>query len=430
MPGERKAGPSRRSASRIFEYQGLWLGIEQKTGIYNVHWYDPVARRVRRKTTGSRDLERAKKKLIDAAHASPPDDPQDPAVVDIAAVKQFYFEHHVNKDGVRDKKGPKRSFDLLLEYLGHVGVEPKVAALTLARQVGFMKWLAAKRMSNKTISTYLSYIKAGMRFCARSHLIRDGRGQEREVRILVNPPHIEDSEGRVAKETGLPQSKPRDWTPSKAELAAMLDATESPEHEAMFRYMIMALNTWARPETITELSVLKQVDWSAGVVDLNPRDRVQNKKRRPRIRLTDNLRGWLLYWDVDKPITHFGRPVTEIARRTLKKIAVRAGVDPAKVNRYMLRHFMAKHIRTVAGVSVSKEEREVWMGHADPKHRQPAWYEGFDPDYLEAAKRATDSLLLELNQLCRRRSLIAPNVVRTTVLLSVIRGDKSGTLGE
>src|SRR5215831_12337289 len=89
MPGERKAGPSRRSASRIFEYQGLWLGIEQKTSIYNVHWYDPVARRVRRKTTGSRDLERAKKKLIDAAHASPPDDPQDPAVVDIAAVKHI-----------------------------------------------------------------------------------------------------------------------------------------------------------------------------------------------------------------------------------------------------------------------------------------------------------------------------------------------------
>jgi integrase len=366
---------------------------------------------------------------LEAAQASPPDDPQNPAVVDIAAVKRFYFEHHVKKDGVRDKHGPKRAFAYLLEYLGHVDVEPKVAALTKARQQGFMKLLAARRMTNKTISTYLSYIKAGVRFCAKSHLIRDGRGQEREVQILRDPPHIDDSEALVAKVTGLPQSKPRDWTPTKAELAAMFDAmADGPEHEAVFRYMILAL-TWARPEAITELSVVRQVFWDPpGIIDLLPPGRVQNKKRRPRIRLTDSLRGWLLYWNLDKPITYYGRAVAQVSsKKTLKKIAVTAGVDPMHVNRYMLRHFMAKHIRTVAGVTVSKEERELWMGHADPKHKQTAWYEGFDPDYLEDAKRATDAIMLELNQLCRRRSLLAPNVARTAVQFSVITGDKTGT---
>jgi hypothetical protein len=104
---ERKAGPGKRESDRLFQYQGFWLGIEGKTGIYNIHWY-AGAQRVKRKTTGTRDLEEAKQKLIEAAQAAPPDDPQDPAVVDIAAVQRFYWQHHVQKRA-RDKSGPKRS---------------------------------------------------------------------------------------------------------------------------------------------------------------------------------------------------------------------------------------------------------------------------------------------------------------------------------
>jgi hypothetical protein len=69
----------------------------------------------------------------------------------------------------------------------------------------------------------------------------------------------------------------------------------------------MALNTWARPEAICELSVLRQVDFNLRIVDLNPPGRIQNKKVRPKIRLTDNLRGWLLYWNLNRPITYFSR---------------------------------------------------------------------------------------------------------------------------
>jgi hypothetical protein len=64
-----------------------------------------------------------------------------------------------------------------------------VATFTLARQVGFMKWLATHReLSNKTISTCLSYIKAGVRFCSRPHLIREMCGKEREALILSSAP--------------------------------------------------------------------------------------------------------------------------------------------------------------------------------------------------------------------------------------------------
>jgi hypothetical protein len=62
--------------------------------------------------------------------------------------------------------------------------------------------------------------------------------------------------------------------------------------------------------------------------------------------------------------------------------------------------------------------------------RHLAWRDrphSFDPDYLEAAMRGTDAILLVLNQLCGRRSLIAPNVARTAVHLAVVKCDKTGT---
>jgi hypothetical protein len=261
------------------------------------------------------------------------------------------------------------------------GIEgaPKVGHFTLARQQVFMRWLRDKHgHSCKTIATYLTYIKAAMRFAAKPRVIKDAKGIEREVLLLGSAPYIEDGEKAISKVTQLPPSKPRDFIPTDAQLAAMLDALpETEEHEAAFRYTIMALNTWARPEAITELSVTTQIDFTLGLIHLNPPGRIQNKKLRPTIRLTDNLRAWLLYWNLDRPIVgkRLGLPVKAISARTPKKAAERAAIDPARVNRYMLRHFMATRAKRVPGVPVSREERAVWLGHLDPAHKTTqGWY--------------------------------------------------------
>ena len=265
-----------------------------------------------------RDLEGdngAKVWLAKLVLAEPPDEPQHPANVTIATVRRFYYTHHVlatqnGLDLVRDKAGPRRAYALLTVYLGQrlrdEGTEgaPKVGHFTLAHQHGFMRWCRDKhKLSGKTISTYLSLIKAGVRFAAVPRLVIDARGREREARILTEAPYVADSEEIVSKETGLPRSKPREWIPTDAELAATIAACrhECPirnaELEPVFRYAILALNTMARPEAITELSVAAQVRFDAGVVDMNPPGRLQNRKVRPSIRLTDNLRGWLVYWN-------------------------------------------------------------------------------------------------------------------------------------
>ena len=429
QPNE-KLDPAREKSERLFQIGAYWLGHEKGSEYLFYYWYDAAARRTRRKGTGIRDLEEAKTWLAKLVLAEPPEDPQHVDNVTLASVRLFYFKRHVNakvgdRDRVRDKRSPKRAFALLMVYLVNMmradGLDgaPKVGHFTLARQEGFMKWCAQKHnLTGKTISTYLSYIKAAMRFAAKPRLVRDARGREREAQLLSVAPHIEDNEERVCVVTDLPRSTPRAYVPTDAELAAIIDALpEGPEHEAAFRYIVMALNTWARPEAICQLSTKTQVDFERGLVTLNPPGRTQNKKKRPTIKLTDNLRGWLLYWNLDRPIVYFGRPVSKIDNRTLKLAAERAGIDPAKVNRYMLRHYMANRVRRVEGIEVSREERATWMGHTDQDFKTTqAWYEHLDPDYLANVARAIDAVMVRLQQLCKR-TLFSPNLRPSTGLV-------------
>lgn len=365
--------------------------------------------------------------------AEPGDDPLDPQVVTLAAVKKFYFDHHVGPN-VRSKAASKRAFELVHRYLtGVLRGEERAAMVgdfTLARQEGFWVWCRDKHaLSGKSISNYMSSIKAGFRFCARPRIIRDSRGQEREARLLSTAPFVEDSEAAISKKTGLTRSAPREWIPTDAELARIIDAIRD---EHVFRYIVMALNTWARPEAITELSVKAQVDFDRGLVTLNPPGRPQNKKVRPTIRLTNNLRGWLLYWNLDRPIIWKPSPskpqivVKEINNRTLKKAALAAQVDQWRsMTRYTLRHYMATRIRKVDGVEVSREQRAEWMGHTDPEHRTTqSFYESLDPDYLDAPARATDAVLDRLNSMLRVRTLVPPSAVGKG--LSVVAGAKAG----
>lgn len=285
---------------------------------------------------------------------------------------------------------------------------PTVADLTLVRQQGLMRWLASKELSAKSISTYMSTVKAAMNYGAKPRIIRDSQGREREARMLSAPHFITDSQDEVCKITGLDAPKPRDFLPSVQQVAALIDAIRT-DQEHIFRYVIIALNTWARPEAIFDLDVSSQVNFERGTIDLLPPGKQQQKnKRRPVIRLTDNLRGWLLHWNDAKPLRFQGRPIHKIDPRTFKKLAREAGMPEMVV--YGFRHWAATRIRRVPGWQVTREERSQWMGHVDRAHRQTEWYERHDPDYLENVAGAIDAIMAELDTYCTR-SLFAPGAV-------------------
>jgi hypothetical protein len=49
---------------------------------------------------------------------------------------------------------------------------------------------------------------------------------------------------------------------------------------------------------------------------------------------------------------------------------------------------------------VSQEQRDSWLGHND--QRTARWYEHHDPEFLEDARRATDSIIEELQRYTTR----------------------------
>ena len=399
--------PSRTRKRDRFELDGQWLAREPGRANWYRCWLDSVAGRVRRRTLGTPDFGEAQKRLATLILAEVPKTPDAPGTVLMASLLANYMDNHGRH--VRAFAAARRACELCLGYLKNAtgSNTPTVADFSLPRQYAFMKWLRLEHsVSAKTISTYLSTIKAAAVFAAKPRIVTDARGQEREGQMIVAPIYIEASEAVVCKVTGAPPSKPRDFMPTDAQLGAFIDAIDQ---EHVFRYVVIALNTWARPEAITQSDFSRQANFDTGLLNLNPPGRVQNRKFRPTIKITDNLRGWLLHWRLPRPILFHGEPVAEISPKTFKKFAIKAGVP--EMVRYSLRHFMnTRAMRVPRHIRPDREERAVWMGHPDTNHSQTQHYERFDPDYLKACAAATDAIMIELNQLTSR-SLFAPGAI-------------------
>lgn len=419
-----RAKRGKREQQRLFQLENQWITQEEGRSSYYRAWLE--GRRVRRKSLGTDDFEEAKRKLAQEVLAEPPDDPYAPEHVLLASVFAFYLNGHV--PSIRSQSAARRACSYCQDFMERITKPnpPTVADLTLVQQHSFMRWLASRGLSAKSISTYMSTIKAAMNYGAKPRIVMDSTGREREARMLSAPHYITDSQTEVCKITGMAPPKPREFLPTVQQMGAFIDAIPE-RYDHIFRYTIIALNTWARPEAIFDLDVSEQVDFQNGLIDLLPPGKQpQKNKRRPTIRLTDNLRGWLLHWNDAKPIRFQGKPASSIHHRTFRKIAYEAGIPEFVA--YGVRHFQATRVRRVSGWTVTREERAQWLGHVDRGHRQTEWYEKHDPDYLENVAGAIDAIMTELDQ-HTARSLWAPGSVaggRLTVVGAYRLGRQGG----
>ena len=249
-----------------------------------------------------------------------------------------------------------RAIQLIAEFVSEkIGVSAPVSAFSQVRQREFMKWSIARfAHSAGTISRNLSVASAAFYFGRKQQIIRDGFGNEIEVTLLDSAPHVVTQAREVARLTDIPDSTPRDWLPSFEEFGVFIDRIDV-RQENLFRFVMMALNTWSRPEAIIDLRTDRQIDWAFGVVDLNPPGRRQTKKYRPKIKLTENLADWFRHWDASAPMMWDGKPVTTM-KRTFKRHAVASG--HTNFTQDTIRHFMATYVRQ-ATPRVSKEQRDI-----------------------------------------------------------------------
>ena len=434
------------STHKLFEMGGQWIGRVAGSSLYYRFWYDARNGEVRRRSLKTANIEEAKRRLAVLVTKNAGPDPRDPDTVMLVLVLTHYFENHSDK--LPSGHAARRAGELVMAFLENecgFGPEAKVGQFTKSFQARFALWAVEKHNHTPSyISRNLSVIAAACRFATKTAIqtLPDGRLQE--ARLLKFMPEVCFDTKWIAEITDRPEPKPRDYVPTFEDMASLLGMEAS---ETLRRYDIIALNTWARPEAILDLSVRAQVDFEHSLIDLNPPSRKQTKKRRPIIRLTENLRGWLELWGEDRPLsyraqnhidddtvkpvrrsvtyikgqfnrrsvrwmlTHYGLTKAQIddlfrfARgknttplREAIAAAERSGIN--RITRYTFRHFMATRVRGLAEVRVDREQRSLWLGHS--KRDATSWYETHDPEYLRECARATSLILEKLDHLTDR----------------------------
>jgi integrase len=350
------------------------------------------------------------------------DGSKSPDVVTITRALDHYYENDV-----KAKPSATQAFQaisLVHSFLKslRLNAPAPVSSFGPIRQREFMNWCREQHSHSPAyIARLLSVVSAAFRFGKRVVVITDELGNKHEVQLLDMAPDVVTQAARVAELINAPEPTPRDWLPTFEEFGKFIDAIDK-RKENLFRFVILALNTWARPQTIIDFrDNAKTVNRRFGTVDLNPPGRRQTIKYRPKIRLTKNLRDWLDLWGEEEgateaPMMWDGEPIDAI-KRTFVRHAVDCHLDDFTPG--TIRHFMATMVRREKP-PVPKEQRDVWLGH-DEKRTANA-YESFDPEYLQGCMQATERVIEKL-QKCTKRPLFACKLPASRGL-KVIQGGK------
>lgn len=187
--------------------------------------------------------------------------------------------------------------------------------------------------------------------------------------------------GRAKK---VVSAKPEMWLPPVAERKVRhLTHAQFEKFFAQVRapharlYVLLGLYTMARPSAILELT-WDRVDFDRRLIDLNPSGRKQTVKKRPVVKMNDEL-------FAEMATAYEARQSAYVVERGAKKVAnikkafqaasERSGIN---VTPYMLRHTGAVW---AAENGISMAALAQFMGHEDDSTTQ-RHYARFSPDYL------------------------------------------------
>lgn len=148
-------------------------------------------------------------------------------------------------------------------------------------------------------------------------------------------------------------------------------------------YVLLGLYTMARPTAILELT-WDRVDFERRLIDLNPAGRKQTAKRRPVVKMNDELHDAMEEAFKGRQIAHViergGKRVANI-KKAFQAASERSGVH---VTPYMLRHTGAVW---AAEQGISMAALAQFMGHDDDSTTQ-RHYARYSPDYLATVANA------------------------------------------
>lgn len=405
-----------------FEFGGHWLKREQDLGYYR-YWWDPASGRVRRRTLGTNDLDEAKELLVQAVLKERKGPAQSAERLRLAVLFQHVLEEHA--PNLKEEE----NFAIRVAYLAAWFGGATVADASREAQEALIRTLAGAdrdsvgdayslhydrvhalvaERARASLPHTPSYITKIMKALSKTLHHAHSRGR------LTGVPYVITSEREIAAMVRAPASKPRDRVATPQELGAIFDEIKS---DSVFRWLIIALNTGARPEAAIELTA-EQCNLEYRFVDLNPPGKpLEQNKQRPVIAMTDNLLAWARVWKEGPFVAYENEKGERIPVASVKKgfngASERAGFhgegvpEEKRITRYTIRHTVATWMRKKR---VPKWEVSGWLGHEFGSATTEV-YAKYDPDYLSDARKAIDQLMREIQKHCKRRLRPGPRAV-------------------
>jgi integrase len=360
MPADRKRGAASLTQHEPrFDVGGYYLERThpEHLGFWYACKYEPRTRQVRRRSLKTTDFEEAKVKLA-ALVASAPDSaerrgpPGPHQILSVAALKAYLDDRGAR---IASSNVAERAVELFSDHLASINeIDAPVAFWTPAQQLEFAKWSVQRHgHSAGYLERLFNVMRAAFNEACVAKIRLDAVGNKVEAALMSHAPKVIWKRHAIARELRIPARRPRPATLSIEQMADVLEALNTPH---LFRFAILSLCTWARPQAILDFDPATQVDWNGGLIDLAPIDWIPTNKRRPRQPLSQCLAGWLQVWAQEDEAR---RAAAVAARRTppaggllvyqgrrvatVKRAFRRVGADLGLMgfSQYRLRHFMA-----------------------------------------------------------------------------------------
>lgn len=343
-------------------------------------WYDAERRRERSVSAGTSDdregrLALDRHFLIHSGHSHCPTCHRAWDMVDSPLVSSVIRDYLLLSEGKAGFKSASGRLGHVAAYLAASKPDTRVADVDERWVADFRKWLLAKP------------VVSPKRNFTRPRAIGAVEGCILQLAAAINATPGQTAAFRAEQPKTMARSPV--YRADIKTLAAMFRfALAEPHRINLLRYLRMAVATWARPDAIFEAT---PAQWhsAARVLDMNPPNRKQTKKHRPKVPVAHQFAPFLDSGDAFLPVS--------LVRSSWEKMRLEVGLPSGReAGEKLVRRSVATLARKRIG-EANWRQGEMMLGHV--KASVSDIYALPDPANLGLALAATEGLIDEIEKL-------------------------------
>jgi hypothetical protein len=289
----------------------------------------------------------------------------------------------------KEYAGKLRSVDAVGTSIEHLKPALGARSITSMRKQDFLAFASNFQNCGRSLG-YTSRVLSVAR-AALNHAEDDGK--------ILRAPHVPELRGQAEKD--VEPLRGRNMT--TAEIALLFDNNVE---QHLLSFLIGEINSAARPEALLEADTA-QIDFTSGLIDLNPDGRKQTKKHRPILRISATWEPWLKATAAGPLISYDGVAVRSV-KKAMQALVKRTQLK-GRINATSIRHSIGRYMEDQG---VPDKQISIFLGHEPVSRkritRRYSPTNPYHPDYLREATAAIERFVREIDTRSRKWDLLKP----------------------